>query len=74
MDNDKDYRTSWSNSFQAKSAGEALDMAIAALRLKLNKRIAPDECIVTGPFSPQQRREVALNMVDGVWDITIRWY
>jgi len=86
MDFEKDMRLSWSWCVQAKTHGEALDVAIGVLREKLvtdpktssrytTREMTPDECTITGPFSPYQRKEfVKSNWMDGVYDITIRWY
>jgi len=85
MDDEQDMRLSWSWCVQAKTYGEALDIAIGMLREKLTfdpktssrytaREMTPDQCIVTGPFSPYQRKEFVYNWTDGVYDITIRWY
>jgi hypothetical protein len=78
MSLEQDMRSSWSHQFQGYTCGFAVDQAINMWRniVGNNYNRHPDEIIVVGPFSITMRQEAVnkYNNVDGVWDITIRWY
>lgn len=78
------YKT-WSHQFQGYTCGVAVDHAIKYwqdnviskdLVSALATRTSPDEITVVGPFSIWTRQEAInkYNNMDGVWDITIKWY
>jgi hypothetical protein len=80
MDDEQDFRRTWSHQFQGTSYGDAVDRAIAYWRKIIYANAGdyrnPDEVVAVGPFSPQMRpdRVNRLDNMNGVWDITIRWY